>query len=182
MAPAAKELTATAVAAALPAGATMVGTLMIIAEISAEPTPVAGVDSSTWTPITAISALFFGADALHASFAPLPILFGLAVHLVMSLLVGGVGVGLILLSLGERAGPVGSMTLGVVYGLSVQVLALNIIVNGLETMNLVYESLPPWGWWVAHAAFGVTLGLATARALPLTMPRPQLAARSASAS
>lgn len=149
----------------------MAATLMAIAEIADEPTAVAGVDSSTWTPITAIAALFFGPDAFDASFAALPILFGLAVHLLVALVVGVIGVAVILVTLGGRPAPVGSAALGFVYGLTVQVVAVNVTANGIEADNLVYESLPQWGWWVAHAAFGTTLGLAAARALPVTLPR-----------
>lgn len=40
--------------------------------------------------------------------------------------------------------------------------AVTVVVNGIQDVHTVYEALPPWGWWVGHAAFGSTLGLALA--------------------
>ncbi len=147
------------------AGTAMAATLMLIAEISSEPTSVPGINSSTWTPITAITAFLFGPESFHASFAVLPILFGLGAHLLLSVLFAAVGVALIAFALGERPGPAAAAALGFFFGLSLEILALNFVVNAIQSNNLVYESLPQWGWWVGHAFYGTALGLLLARRL-----------------
>lgn len=143
----------------------MMATLMAIAEIASEPTAVAGVDSSAWTPPTGITSFLFGADAFTASFQPLPILFGLAAHLALSLLFGALGVALVIWLLGYRPAPLGAVLVGLAYGLALEVLVLNLAVNGIQGANTVYESLPQWGWWAAHAAYGTALFLAAAAML-----------------
>ncbi len=142
------------------AAAAMMGTLMAIAEIASEPTAVSGVDSSTWTPSTGIASFLFGPDAFTASFRPLPILFGLVAHLALSILFAALGLALVVWMLGYRPRPPAAAIVGLAYGLALEVLVLNLAVNGIQGDNTVYESLPPWGWWVAHAAYGTTLGLA----------------------
>ena len=160
---AASELVLAGVAAGLVAGAAMALVLMFVAEVSAEPTAVAGIASSTWTPLTAITSFLFGADAFAASFEVLSIGFGLLWHLVNAVLAGVIGAALIIWLLGPRPHPVAAGLVGFVYGLSVEVLALNLVVNAIDDPNIVYEALPQWGWWVGHAAFGATLGLVLGR-------------------
>lgn len=89
--------------------------------------------------------------------------FGALWHLVNAALAGVIGVGLLVWLLGPRPHPVAAMALGFVYGLSVEVLALNLVVNAIDDPNVVYQALPQWGWWVGHAAFGATLGLTLAQ-------------------
>lgn len=160
-------------AAGLAAGVAMAATVMLVAEIASEPTAVPGIDSSTWTPVTAITAFLFGPDAFHAAFAVLPILFGLVAHLLLSVAFGAAGFALIVYSLGWRPWPPAAAALGFFFGLALEVVVINVIVNGIEPDNLVYESLPEWGWWAGHAAYGVTLGIATALVTPLLAPAAQ---------
>ncbi len=37
------------------------------------------------------------------------------------------------------------------------------VVNLLQRRDTLYDALPHWGWWVAHATYGSALGLACAR-------------------
>lgn len=159
----ARELLRAGLGAGVAAGAAMALTLMLIAEIAAEPTPVPGVSSSTWTPLTAITSFLFGLDAFAGSFQILPIAFGAAWHLLNAVVAGVVGVALLVWLLGPRPHSVATMGLGILYGLTLEILVLNLAVNAIQDANIVYEALPQWGWWVAHAAFGSTLGLALAR-------------------
>ncbi len=153
------ELAGVWLGSSLTAGAAMAATLMAIGEISSEPTAVPGIDSSTWTPITAISSFLFGIDAFHGDFHVLSILFGLGAHGAFSLLFGALGVGFLLVSQGPRPGRAGAALLGLAYGLFVEVIFLNLVVNAIQEVHTVYESIPQWGWWVAHAVYGSVLGL-----------------------
>jgi len=149
----------------------MLGTITSIAEVAAVPTAVQGVDSSTWTPLTAIAGFIFGPDAFHGDFAPLPIAAGVAAVVMFSVLFGLPGVALILVTQGRRCGVMGAVTQGIAYGLFLQVFFMCLIVNGVQDQLTVYESAPRWGWWVAHAAFGATLGAVTS----LQLERRQVA-------
>ena len=66
-----------AVRCSLYAAAALVLTLSLIAEIAAVPTADPGIHSDTWTPITAVTALFLGQQAFHGSFALGSIALGL---------------------------------------------------------------------------------------------------------
>lgn len=159
----ARELLRTGLRAGLVAGAVMALTLVSIAEVADKPTAVADITSSTWTPVTAITSFGLGPGAFAASFEVLSIAFGLLWHLVNAALAGLAGAALLIWLLGPRPHPVAAMGMGFLYGLTLQIVVLNLTVNAIENPNVVYEALPPWGWWVAHAAFGATLGLALAR-------------------
>lgn len=139
----------------------MLGTITSIAEVAAVQTPVAGIESSTWTPLTGITSFVFGVGAFHGGFAVLSIAFGLAAFYAVALLFGVIGVGLILATQGRECGVVGGAVQGVAYGLFLQVFFTSLVVNGIQDQLTVYESAPRWGWWVAHAIFGAVLGAMT---------------------
>lgn len=159
----ARELLGAGLGAGVAAGAAMALTLMLVAEIAAQPTAVPGISSSTWTPLTAITSFLFGPDAFTGSFQVLPLGFGAAWHMVNAVVAGVVGSALLIWLLGPRPHPVAAAALGLLYGLTLEIVVLNLVVNGIQDVLTVYEALPQWGWWVAHAAFGSTLGLALAR-------------------
>lgn len=146
-------------------GVALAVTLMLIAEIANRPTAVAGVDSSTWTAITAVSALVFGRGAFHADFAVGPIAFGLLALVAYAVLFATLGIALLAYMQGARPGALGSALHGLAFALFAEVLVVNLLVNSSQGTPIVYESLPPWGWWAAHAAYGVVLGLLGARLL-----------------
>jgi hypothetical protein len=145
--------------AGLAAGFVMGNVLSGIAEIASEPTAVAGIDSSSWTPPTAITSLLFGVDAFHGDFHVLSIAFGIAAQLALAAGLGVLGVAFIAVTQGERPGALGGAIQGLAYALFVQVLLLNLVVNAIQERHTLYEALPQWGWWVASAAYGATLGV-----------------------
>lgn len=156
---------AAAVPASLVAAAAMALTLTAIAEISATATAVPGIDSSTWTPVTGIASFLLGLDAVHGSFHVGAIAFGLGVHLVVGVALGTLGVAVLAYVQGPCPAPVGAALQSLAYGLLLQVFFLDLVVGALQDVHSVRESLPPWGWWVAHAVWGVALGLAASAAL-----------------
>jgi hypothetical protein len=160
----------TGVAGGLAGAIAMAGWLMFCAEVADEPTAVPGIQSSTWTPITAITSFLFGLDAFHGDFYPLSILFGLAAHLFLGVVFGLVGVALITYTFAGRPGIPGAVAFGFAYGLVVEVLFRNIFVNWVQDVHTVADALPSWGWWVGHAFYGATLGLVAARLLSLGAP------------
>jgi hypothetical protein len=139
-------------------------TLSLIAEIAAEPTAREGVASSTWTPITAVTALFFGQGAMHGSFDLPSILFGLTVIFLSSILLGSLAAAFIAYCLGWTPPPAAAAILGAALGLATQILLINLLCNWLQPDNGIYRSLPEWSWFVALGAWGATLGLVLARA------------------
>lgn len=145
------------------AGVGMALALMAIGEITAEPTAEAGIRSSTWTALTAIASPVFGQDAFHGSFAPLPLLAGLAMLLAVAVAAGVAGTALIAAALGPRPGALGAAAVGIAYGVALQVAGINAIVNNLQSPNTVYDAVPHWAWWLAHAQYGAVLGIAVAR-------------------
>ena len=46
------------------------------------------------------------------------------------------------------------MAFGMAYGLVLEVVVVNLIVNQIQDLNTLYTSTPEWSWWVAHAMFG----------------------------
>ena len=151
------------VGSSLAAVATLIVTLSLIAEIAAAPTTDPAIHSSTWTPITAVSALFLGSGAFHGSFALGPVLFGLLVVAVVSVLAGGLGVAFLVYCLGWSPHPAAAALLGAAWGLAMEILLVNLLCNWLQDDNALYRSLPSWAWFVGMGAWGATLGLALAR-------------------
>lgn len=148
--------------AGVAAGAGMIAWEMTAAEIAREPTVVAGIGSSTWTPVTAIAAFLLGVDALSAAFAPGAIVLGLLIHLAVSAALGVAGTAGLVWVLGYRPGPLGSALYGAGYGLFLEIVVMNVVVSSIQDPNVVYRAAPEWTWWVAHGAYGIGLGLVAA--------------------
>jgi hypothetical protein len=151
-----------AVLAALVAWTMLVVTLCVISEIAAAPTCAPRVESSTWTPLRGVAALVAGTDAFGGSFAPLPILGGLAGLASYALVLGIPGALALRWVLGPEPAPLAAIVAGAAYGLLLQACVVNLLINFVQAEPTVWDSLPSWGWWVANAAFGATLGLFTA--------------------
>jgi hypothetical protein len=141
------------------AAAALIVTASLIAEIAATPTASPGVTSSTWTPITSVTALFFGADSQHGSFNLPSVLFGLGAILLTSIVAGSLATAFIVYCLGWTPHPVASALLGAAWGLAAEILLINLLCNWLQSDNGIYTSLPSWGWFPAFAVWGATLGL-----------------------
>jgi hypothetical protein len=45
------------------------------------------------------------------------------------------------------------------FGLLVEVVVVNLIVNQIQAVDTLYTSTPEWSWWVAHAMFGAVVGV-----------------------
>ncbi|MFL5897897.1 MAG: hypothetical protein ACJ76D_05485, partial [Solirubrobacterales bacterium] len=152
------------------AAAALLLTSALIAEIAAEPTAKAGVTSSTWTPVTAITALVFGQNALHGSFNLPAILFGLGVIVLASLAIGSLATAFLVYCLGRQPHPAAAAPLGAALGLATEVLAINLLLNWAQQENGVYRSLPEWAWFAAFGAWGICLGLGLSRAGRAAVP------------
>ncbi len=51
------------------------------------------------------------------------------------------------------------------FGLVLELVIVNLIVNGFQSVETLYSSTPEWSWWVAHAMFGAIVGLVGASLL-----------------
>jgi hypothetical protein len=60
--------------------------------------------------------------------------------------------------LGRRPNLVAAVILGAGFGIAVEAILINGIIN-TQKIQTLYSSTPHWSWWVGHAIFGVTLGL-----------------------
>lgn len=140
----------------------LVVTVCGIAEIASSATWVPTVLSSSWTPLRGVAAFILGAHVYGGGFAPLWILCGLGGIAVYALVFGLIGAVLIYGTQGTRPRPPGAIAQGFGYGIAVQALLVNVAVNAVQSQPTVYDSLPSWGWWVGHAAFGMALGRALA--------------------
>ena len=144
--------------AAIAAGFIMAAWQMVVAAIAQNSTAVPGVHQTLWTPPEGIWSVVFGVHHFHGSFQLVPVLGGIVGHMGNSLILGIVGVSLLTAILGRRPNPVGAVVLGAAYGIAVEAILINGIVN-TQKIQTLYSSTPHWSWWVGHAIFGATLGL-----------------------
>ena len=145
--------------AGLAGGIVMAMWQMVVGAIATEPTAVAGIDSSFWTAVTSIPSVIFGIQWFHGSFEFWAVFLGLMGHMMNSIILGIGGVTLATTLLGKRLTVPAAMAFGMMFGLVLEVLVVNLIVNQVQDVNTLYTSTPEWSWWVAHAMFGATLGL-----------------------
>jgi hypothetical protein len=168
-APRRRGLLAASRAAGVPAGAAggvvVAATAAAISEMASQPTAVEGVYSSTWTPITGAASVVLGSDAFHGSFVIGPILVGLTLLVAYGAAAGVPGVAFLLVTQGDRPGPAGCVVQGMAYGVALEIAVVNLGINALQDVQVLYLSMPSWGWWAVHAIYGSALYLLAARAL-----------------
>jgi hypothetical protein len=97
----------------------------------------------------------------HGDFHFIPVFGGIAGHMMNSLIVGLVGVVLLTAILGRQPHPAAAVILGAGYGIAVQAILINAIIN-TQKIQTLYSSTPHWSWFVGHGIFGLTLGMLTA--------------------
>ena len=144
--------------AAIAAGFIMAAWQMVVAAIAQSPTAVPGIHQTLWTPPEGIWSVVFGVHHFHGSFHFIPVFGGIVGHMGNSLIVGIMGVALLTAILDRRPNPVAAAVIGAAYGIAVEAILINWIVN-TQKIQTLYSSTPHWSWWVGHAIFGVTLGL-----------------------
>lgn len=135
---------------------------MIVGAIATEPTAVPGIDSSFWTTVTSIPSVLFGEQWFHGGFEFWAVFLGLMGHMMNSMMLGVIGVGILTAVQGRRPNPIGAIMQGVMFGLVLELVIVNLIVNQIQDVNTLYTSTPEWSWWVAHGIFGMTLGAVAA--------------------
>jgi hypothetical protein len=141
------------------AGGTMMAMYqMIVAAIAQNPTAVPGIHQTFWTPVTGISSVVFGKAWFHGSFDVGSVLLGLGGHMMNSMILGVVGVGILTAVLGRRPSLGAAVMVGVAFGVAIEAILINGIINGAQSIHTLYDSTPHWSWWVAHGIFGMTLG------------------------
>ena len=152
------------------AGMMMAMWQMVVGLIADEPTAVEGINSSFWTAVTSIPSVIFGLDWFHQDFAFWPVVLGIGGHMVNSMMLGVIGVALLAAVLGARPSLPAAIMQATVFGLVLEVVILNLIVNSIQDVNTAYTSTPEWSWWASHAIFGMTLGLVAALLLRRAAP------------
>jgi hypothetical protein len=151
--------------AGLAGGMMMAMWQMVVGAIAQDPTAVPGIHTSFWTAVTSIPSVIFGQSWFHGSFDFGAVFVGLMGHMMNSMVLGAVGVGLATTLLGSRPSVAKAMAFGMMFGLVLEVVVVNLIVNQIQTVNTLYTSTPEWSWFVAHAMFGATVGLVGATLL-----------------
>lgn len=147
------------VIAGIAGGMVMAMWQMFVGAIATEQTADPGINSTFWTAVTSIPSVIFGQQWFHGSFEFWAVVIGLMMHMMMSAGIGVLGVGISTSLLGSRPQLVPAVVVGMMWGLILEVVLVNIIVNNWQDVNTLYTSTPEWSWWVAHAMFGATLGL-----------------------
>ncbi len=105
-----------------------------------------------------IWSVVFGVRHFHGSFHFIPVFGGIVAHIGNSLILGIVGVALLTAIFDRRPNPVAAAVIGAAYGIAVEAILINWIIN-TQKIQTLYSSTPHWSWWVGHAIFGATLGL-----------------------
>jgi hypothetical protein len=144
--------------AGLAAGFIMAAWQMVVAGIARNPTAVHGIHQTLWTPPEGIWSVVFGVHHFHGSFHFIPVFGGIVAHMGNSLTLGIVGVALLTAILGRRPNPLAAAVIGGAYGIAVEAILINSIIN-TQNVQTLYSSTPHWSWWVGHAIFGLTIGL-----------------------
>ena len=145
--------------AGLAGGMMMAMWQMIVGAIAKDPTAVAGVHTSFWTPVEGIWSVIFGAGHFHGDFHLVPAVGGMMGHMMNSMMLGILGVYLATTLLGTRPSVARAMAFGMMFGLVLELVVVNLIINGFQSVETLYTSTPEWSWWVGHAMFGATVGL-----------------------
>ena len=144
--------------AGMASGFIMAAWQMVVAAIAQNPTAVPGIHQTLWTPPEGIWSVVFGVRHFHGSFHFIPVFGGIVGHMGNSLILGIMGVALLTAILDRRPDPVAAAAIGAAYGIAVEAIIINWIINTQKVQTL-YSSTPHWSWWVGHAIFGATLGL-----------------------
>jgi len=158
-------LVRTGALAGLAGGMMMAMWQMVVGAIAQNPTADPAIHQSFWTAVTAIPSVPFGESWFHGSFDFGAVVLGLMGHMMNSMVLGVVGVGLATAILGSRPSVAKAMAFGMMFGLVLEVVIVNLIVNNIQTIDTLYTSTPEWSWWAAHAMFGATVGLVAATLL-----------------
>src|SRR3954467_766249 len=144
--------------AGMASGFIMAAWQMVVAAVARNPTAVPGIHQTLWTPPQGIWSVVFGVHHFHGSFHFIPVFGGIVAHMGNSLILGILGVALLIAILGRRPNPAAAIVLGAAYGIAVDAIVINGIVN-TQKIQTLYSATPHWSWWVAHGIFGITLGL-----------------------
>jgi hypothetical protein len=115
--------------AAIAAGFIMAAWQMVVAAIAQNTTVVPGIHQTLWTPPEAIWSVVFGVHHFHGSFHFIPVFGGIVAHLGNSLILGILGVALLTAILGRRPNPAAAIVGGAAYGIAVEAIVINAIVN-----------------------------------------------------
>src|SRR3954451_3254666 len=102
---------------------------VVVAAIAQHPTAVPGIHQTLWTPPQAIWSVVFGVHHFHGSFHFIPVVGGVVAHMGNSLILGILGVALLIAILGRRPNPAAAIVLGAAYGIAVDAIVINGIVN-----------------------------------------------------
>jgi hypothetical protein len=131
---------------------------MIVGAIAKDPTAVPGIHTTFWTPVEGIWSVIFGVHHFHGDWHAIPVLGGIAGHMMNSMILGIIGTALIVALLGRRPNIGAAVMLAVGFGIAIEAILVNGIINNAQKIETLYHSTPTWSWWVAHAIFGMSLG------------------------
>jgi hypothetical protein len=152
--------------AGLAGGIVMATWQTIVGAIAHEATAVAGTHQSFWTAVTSIPSVILGPSWFHGSFETGAVVVGLMAHMMNSIMLGILGVGLATSLLGKRPTIPQTVAFGMVFGVVLQLVIVDGLINGvLQSVHTLSTATPAWSWWVAHVMFGAIFGLVAATLL-----------------
>jgi hypothetical protein len=152
--------------AGLAGGIVMAMWQMIVGAVAQEPTAVTGIHQSFWTAVTSIPSVVLGPSWFHGGFEAGAVVVGLIAHMMNSIMLGIVGVGLATTLLGRRPSVAQMLAFGMAFGVVLQLAIVDGLINGvLQSVHTLSTATPAWSWWVAHVMFGAMFGLVAAALL-----------------
>ena len=116
------------------------------------------VDDALWAPPRAIAETFVGDDYAGAGFLAEPVLIGIAIHMMFSI-VFGVIYALILGAHGNRIGAPVQLVAGMLWGAVLWAVNTFLIAPLMPGGDAITPAMPDWAWLVAHLMYGAFLGL-----------------------
>ncbi len=140
--PAGATLVRVGAIAGLAGGLVMAMWQMVVGALAQEPTAVAGIDSSFWTAVTSIPSMIFGTDWFHGSFDFRAVVLGLMGHMMNSAVLGIVAVTIATALFGSRPSLGRAVAFGMMFGLILEVVVVNVAVNQVQTIDTLYTSTP----------------------------------------
>lgn len=120
------------------------------------------VDEGFWAPMRTIASFFFGEDLAGETFDLGPVMTGMAIHLMLSI-VFGVLYGFVLGAFTNRLPHAGKVVAGVIFAVALWALNTFLIApvlpgGGLIEDNLEITTIPSWAWAAGHLLYGIALG------------------------
>jgi hypothetical protein len=170
--PTASASVAAAMVAGVVGGVVALAVLAIAGSSADASTAVRGIDTSLVTVPNAVTNFVFdtGVDQFHEGYS-WPTYPGVALFLIAGFAFASVECALIAGVLGPRPDWGAAVFFGLLFGIFLQTIVLDAVIDGMQDVNVLHSAAPVWGWWAANGLFGLTVALSAAAVIRRAAPR-----------